>query len=63
MNHNLLTVSEIAKHLRVPRSWIYSKTRETGSDSIPRIKVGKYLRFKLEDVMSWIEEKQTENTN
>ena len=55
MNLNLLTVKEIAKQLKVPISWIYTRTREKGADSIPRIKVGKYLRFDLKRVMEWIE--------
>jgi len=49
----LYTVSEIADDLRVPKSWIYSRTRETGPDSMPRLKLGKYLRFEKEKVRKW----------
>ena len=58
MNQNLLTINELAERLKVPKSWLYSKTRETGPDAIPRLKVGKYLRFYFDEVMAWIQKKQ-----
>lgn len=51
---NLLTVNDLAKQLKVKPSWIYGETRKTGKGAIPRIKVGKYLRFDFEEVMAWI---------
>jgi excisionase family DNA binding protein len=54
MNQNLLTVDELAESLNVPKSWIYSRTRESGPNSMPRIKVGKYCRFVLADVLAWL---------
>jgi excisionase family DNA binding protein len=54
MNQNLLTVDELAESLNVPKSWVYSRTRESGTDAIPRIKVGKYCRFVLNDVLDWL---------
>ena len=54
MNQNLLSVEEIAQVLNVPRSWIYSRTRETGPGSMPRIRCGKYLRFQLSEIMEWL---------
>ena len=56
MNQNLLSVEELSEILRVPKSWVYSRSRETGPDSMPRIKVGKYCRFELDKVMNWIKE-------
>lgn len=58
MNQNLLTVEELAEMLRVPKSWVYSRTRETGPEAIPRVKVGKYIRFVEADVMDWLKSKQ-----
>jgi predicted DNA-binding transcriptional regulator AlpA len=58
----LLTLKDLAAELRVPVSWVYSRTRQTGPGAIPRIKVGKYLRFELKDVMAWLE-KQNANSN
>ena len=59
MNEQLLTVEELAKELKAPPSWIYSRTRQTGPDAIPVIRVGKYCRFKLADVMEWLEQQQS----
>lgn len=61
MNQNLLTVDELAERLKVPKSWVYRQTRQTGPGTIPRIKVGKYIRFVEVDVMDWLR-KQTEAT-
>ena len=49
-----LTVDELAERLKVPKSWIYSRTRETGPASIPKLKVGKYIRFVESEVMDWL---------
>jgi len=46
----------MADHLRVPISWLYSRTRIKDSD-FPVIRVGKYCRFDAERVMAWIKEK------
>ena len=54
MNQNLLNVDQLAESLNVPKSWVYSRTRETGPDTLPRIKVGKYCRFVLDDVLDWL---------
>jgi excisionase family DNA binding protein len=50
------TVNELANVLKVPKSWVYARTRETGPGSIPRIKVGKYLRFEINKVLDWLRE-------
>ena len=55
--NNLHTVDEMSKKLKVPKSWLYSKTRETGPGAIPRLKVGKYLRFVEEDVINWLKDR------
>ena len=58
MNQLLLTVSELAAALKVKESWIYGETRKTGAGTIPRIRVGKYLHFSLEEVMDWLKDRQ-----
>lgn len=50
----LLTVSEIARSLNVPVSWVYERTRRRGSDRIPHVKLGKYLRFESGLVRNWL---------
>jgi len=52
---NFLTVDEIAGILRVPKSWVYSQTRRTDPDAMPRVKVGRYRRFVLDDVLTWLD--------
>ncbi len=61
MNDYFLTVDELAKSLNVPKSWIYSRTRETGPDAMPSIKVGKYCRFVLDDVLNWLKKQNESN--
>lgn len=36
---------DLAEYLNVPVGWIYKRTRKTGPEMIPHIKLGKYLRF------------------
>ena len=60
MNEELLTVDELAIELKAPPSWIYSRTRQTGPDTIPMIRVGKYCRFRLAEVLEWLERKSDE---
>lgn len=55
-----LTVPELARALKVRPSWVYGETRKTGKGSIPRLRVGKYLRFSLEEVMDWLRRQQKE---
>ena len=61
MNQNLLTINELADQLKVPKSWLYSRTRQTGPGTIPRMRVGKYLRFHLDEVMNWLKEQQDDD--
>lgn len=57
MKQRLLTVDELAENLKVPKSWLYSRTRETGPEAIPRIKMGKYIRFEIDKVMEWLKKR------
>jgi excisionase family DNA binding protein len=50
----LLTVQEVAALLKVPKSWIYDKTRRRGQDALPHVKLGKYLRFDETSVRAWL---------
>ena len=59
MSQNLLSVEELSQVLNVHKSWVYSRSRETGPDAMPKVKVGKYCRFILDDVMEWLK-KQNE---
>jgi excisionase family DNA binding protein len=49
----LLTVQELADLLQVPPKTIYAwRYKRTGPTAVP---VGKYLRFRPEDVAAWLE--------
>jgi excisionase family DNA binding protein len=51
---NLLTIVEIAQLLQVPRSWVYSRTRRRSADRIPGFRLGKYWRFREDEVLAWV---------
>lgn len=44
----LLTPEELAARLSVPVSWVYEQSR---MKRIPAIKIGKYIRFNLAEVL------------
>jgi len=41
---------------KVPISWVYERTRRRGTEQLPHMKIGKYLRFRKEDVLGWLDE-------
>jgi len=45
-----LTIDEAAALIRVPKSWLYDRTR---TNTIPHIKLGKYLRFERDELVAW----------
>lgn len=55
---SLLTVEEVAELLRVPVSWVYERTRSRTLSRIPGFRLGKYWRFREEDVLTWIEQQR-----
>jgi excisionase family DNA binding protein len=50
----LLTVEEVAQLLKVPRSWVYERTRTRGDDRLPFVKLGKYVRFEESQVWEYV---------
>ncbi|SHI01894.1 helix-turn-helix domain-containing protein [Desulfofustis glycolicus] len=51
----LLTVPELASKLRVPESWVYAQTRRQDVNRIPHLRIGKYRRFRLDEVLAWLD--------
>ena len=45
-----LTIDEAAALIRVPKSWLYERTR---TNAVPHLKLGKYLRFDQEEFLAW----------
>jgi excisionase family DNA binding protein len=54
----LLTVQQAARVLNVSVSWVYEHTREDAEGRLPFVKLGKYLRFHLRDLHTYIDAKR-----
>ena len=52
---SLLTVNDVATLLRVPVSWVYARTRRRSIERLPGIRLGKYWRFREEEIHAWVE--------
>ncbi len=52
---SLLCVGDVAKMLNKKESWVRYARR---SGILPYIKVGQALRFRMEDLLAWIEERR-----
>lgn len=50
----LLTADELAAKLKVPKSWIYDRTRSGGPGKLPFKKLGKYLRFSEVEIEEYL---------
>ena len=55
MADSLITVQEMAKYLKVEESTIYTWAKD---GKLPGIKIGRFWRFKKEDINKWLEEKK-----
>ena len=53
MSERLLDAKAIAERLGVPESWVRESAR---SGAIPHVRLGRYVRFDLDDVERWIED-------
>jgi hypothetical protein len=45
----------LAARLKVPNSWVYGQTRLKDGNGIPHLRVGKYRRSRLDEVLGWLE--------
>ncbi len=50
----LLTVGEVARLLKVPNSWVYDHVRPSSRPLLPHVKLGKYLRFRRQDIEDFL---------
>lgn len=48
----LVDVEGLADYLGVKASWVYGKV---ATGELPCLRVGRYLRFRLSDVLAWME--------
>jgi len=51
----LLTVEEVAALLHVPVSWVYGRMRERSLERLPAYRLGKYWRFRENEIRDWVE--------
>jgi excisionase family DNA binding protein len=49
--NELLTAEELAKHLKVPKTWVYEQARQK---KLPTVQVGRYVRFDLKAVLAYL---------
>ena len=54
-NERLLTIQQVAELLHVPVSWVYGRTRRRSIERLPGIRLGKYWRFREEEIHAWVE--------
>jgi len=47
----LVNVEELSTLLGVPMSWVYM---HTAAGTIPHVRVGRYVRFRVVDVFAWL---------
>lgn len=52
----LMTPQEVADMLGVKRRFVYAHTAVNSSDPLPFFKLGKFLRFKEDEVIAWLGE-------
>jgi excisionase family DNA binding protein len=55
VSDRLLDVAEVATLLGVKASWVREACRD---GRLPHVRVGRYLRFRLERIYEWIEEQE-----
>jgi excisionase family DNA binding protein len=51
----LLNVHEVAELLHVPVSWVYGRMRKRSFDRLPGYRLGKYWRFRKDEILAWVE--------
>jgi excisionase family DNA binding protein len=55
MSERLLNAAEVAELLAVPESWVREHTR---NGSLPHIELGRYVRYRSQTVLSWIDSRE-----
>jgi len=57
----LLTVEEVASLLHVPVSWVYGRVRKRSMERLPGYRLGKYWRFREDEIHAWIEDQRRDS--
>ena len=56
----LLTVEDVAILLHVPVSWVYGRTRKRSLERLPGYRIGKYWRFREDEIHEWVKRQRGE---
>ena len=56
---SLLTVEDVADWLKLPVTWVYERTRRRGAGRLPGFRLGKYWRFRREEILAWLEQQRS----
>ncbi|MGD9825035.1 helix-turn-helix domain-containing protein [Desulfobacter sp.] len=56
--NELMTTDEAAAFLKATKKQLYQWTMRTGPGAIPKIKIGKHLRFRRSELEAWINEQR-----
>jgi excisionase family DNA binding protein len=54
--NQLLTIRDVAEMLQVPVSWVYGRMRKRSRERLPGYRLGKYWRFRTEEVLRWVQD-------
>jgi predicted DNA-binding transcriptional regulator AlpA len=49
----VMTPEQVAEFLQVPLTWLYEKSRRRQRNPLPVHRIGRYLRYTREEVMTW----------
>jgi len=55
VSDRLLTAAEVAAFLAVKESWVREATRD---GRLPHLRLGRYRRYRREDIERWLDEQQ-----
>ncbi len=59
MTGSLLTASDVAKLLGVPKSWVYEQSR---AGRIPTVTLGRYRRYRREAIEAWLRDLEQDSS-
>ena len=56
---NLLTIQDVAEMLGMTEAWVIERTGKNATDPIPSFKLGKYRRYRKDEVEDWLRRQGT----
>jgi excisionase family DNA binding protein len=59
--NDILTPDELAARLKVPKTWVYEKSRARCQNPLPCFRIGRYIRFDWTAVVGWLATTRRQN--